>query len=322
MKWIQKIECVGLWLCVVCASGCLPGPTVATQEHSVALLSQTGLYDDTKQGILAKGVREFTPQFPLWTDGAKKRRWIFLPEGKTIDTSNMDNWVFPVGTKLWKEFSKDGKRIETRLIEKVGQGVQNWVIVSYRWRVDQSDAEKTLSGGADEQGTTHDIPSAGQCISCHGGNSSVALGFSAIQLSHDKSDTTLSWLIKENKLTHPPKGHFKVPGTPLERAVLGYLHANCGGCHHEDNNNVIFNPSQEKPFRFDLKTTQLGTVSQTETYRSLMAGGNDRLIVPGVPERSSLYNVINRNRMPPLGVEQVDTKMLASIKEWIEQLQQ
>ena len=30
----------------------------------------------------------------------------------------MDEWHFPVGTKVWKEFSRDGKRLETRLFWK------------------------------------------------------------------------------------------------------------------------------------------------------------------------------------------------------------
>lgn len=321
MNCIPKVtHCALLCLSAICFSACLPGPTVATQEHSLLLLSETGLYSDIKQGTLAKGVRAFTPQFPLWTDGAKKKRWIYLPEGKQINTSNMDSWVFPVGTKLWKEFAKDGKRIETRLIEKVGEGLQNWVIVAYRWREDQSDADKTLAGGANEQNTTHDIPSAGQCISCHGGTSSAGLGFSAIQLSHDKSETTLSSLIKENKLTHPPKRHFAIPGTELERSVLGYLHANCGHCHHDKNNNAWDNPTTKKPFHFNLKTSQLDSVSQTETYKTGINGGNDRLIIAGAPKESALYKVLDRNRMPPLGVEQVDQTMLGTIAQWIKQL--
>ena len=44
-------------------------------------------------------------------DRAAKRRWIQLPEGATIDTSDMDYWQFPVGTKLWKEFVRDGVRV-------------------------------------------------------------------------------------------------------------------------------------------------------------------------------------------------------------------
>ena len=37
----------------------------------------------------------FAPQYPLWTDGAAKRRWISLPPGTAIDASDPENWVFP-----------------------------------------------------------------------------------------------------------------------------------------------------------------------------------------------------------------------------------
>ena len=82
------------------------------------LLSATGLYVDTKKGDLAPDVREYQPQYTLWSDGATKRRWLYLPPGTKIDTSDMDFWLYPVGTKAWKEFSRDGKRLETRLMHK------------------------------------------------------------------------------------------------------------------------------------------------------------------------------------------------------------
>src|ERR1043165_6412078 len=55
----------------------------------------------------------FSPQYPLWSDGAHKRRWIYLPPGTAIDASRLDAWEFPIGTRLWKEFSLGGP-IETR----------------------------------------------------------------------------------------------------------------------------------------------------------------------------------------------------------------
>ena len=63
-------------------------------------LEQTGLYDEV--------VWELTPQFASWSDGATKRRWLHLPAGEVINTDDMDNWVFPVGTRAWKEFVRDG----------------------------------------------------------------------------------------------------------------------------------------------------------------------------------------------------------------------
>ena len=75
-----------------------------------ARLTETGLYADLRADALAPGVLPYRPQFELWSDGASKRRWISLPPGTRIDTSDMDSWQFPEGTKLWKEFSRDNVR--------------------------------------------------------------------------------------------------------------------------------------------------------------------------------------------------------------------
>ena len=57
-------------------------------------LSETGFGDPAN--------RLFSPQYPLWSDGASKRRWVRLPQGSTIDIANVDRWEFPVGTRFWR----------------------------------------------------------------------------------------------------------------------------------------------------------------------------------------------------------------------------
>jgi hypothetical protein len=77
---------------------------VASAADAPALpqhLRDTGLYADE--------VRPFSPQYPLWSDGASKRRWIQVPGGTSIDATRPDAWEFPRGTKLWKEFSHGGR---------------------------------------------------------------------------------------------------------------------------------------------------------------------------------------------------------------------
>ena len=76
-------------------------------------LADTGLYQDASAERVAADVLAYTPQYPLWSDGATKRRWIRLPPGAAIDASDPDAWVFPIGTQIWKEFSFGG-RVETR----------------------------------------------------------------------------------------------------------------------------------------------------------------------------------------------------------------
>lgn len=42
---------------------------------------------------------------------------MYVPPGTKIDTRDIDHWVFPVGTKTWKEFRVDRKLVETLLLE-------------------------------------------------------------------------------------------------------------------------------------------------------------------------------------------------------------
>jgi hypothetical protein len=197
-------------------------------------LSKTGLYE-SDMTTLAEGVRTFAPQFPLWTDSAEKKRWIYLPPDSTIDTSNMDFWKYPKGTKFWKEFVRDGKRVETRLIEKQNDE-DRWFMVAYKWQDDQKDAIAVPDGEMNASGTDHDIPNSDQCFTCHSQQADRAIGFSAIQLSHD--DDTLDWnltkLAAAGLLSDPPAAPlvFSSGWSDLEKSTFGYMHGNCGTCHN------------------------------------------------------------------------------------------
>lgn len=147
-----------------------PGAEQVPTGELPAKLSQTGLFADIANDKLAAGVMPYAPQFELWSDGAAKRRWLWLPPGTQIDTSDMDSWVFPAGTRFWKEFAQDGVRIETRLFDKRGDREDDWVGVAYLWDDDHRDATAIPFGAIDALGTPHDVPAAGACLACHGGH--------------------------------------------------------------------------------------------------------------------------------------------------------
>jgi hypothetical protein len=294
------------------------------------LLSETGLYG-ADMVTLAQGVHPFTPSFKLWTDGADKQRWIALPAGSKIDTSDMDYWTFPPGTKLWKEFSRDGVRVETRLIEKQASGA--WYAVAYQWRSDQKEADAVPNGVVNASGTPHDVPNGDQCLTCHSQLPDKALGFSAIQLSHTKSDPnsalewTLDTLIQDGLLTHPPAQAFTIPGTALDRDFFGYLHANCGHCH-----NPKGTANTQTGLDLWLKVSDLaGPVSDFSVYRGIV--GKDivwldaehpnapKRIAPGSLSDSAMYQrFIEKGQtwsMPPLGTELVDPSGKKLLEDWI-----
>ena len=50
---------------------------------------------------------------------------------------------FPAGTRLWKEFSVDGRPVETRVITRDAEG--RWAYASYVWQGD--DAVRAPAGG-------------------------------------------------------------------------------------------------------------------------------------------------------------------------------
>ena len=58
----------------------------------------------------------------------------------------MDHWEFPVGTKLWKEFTRDDGmghevRVETRLIMRIGADdtEASWFYMPYAWNATNDD---------------------------------------------------------------------------------------------------------------------------------------------------------------------------------------
>jgi uncharacterized membrane protein len=277
---------------------CSP-PDAARQAQLPERLSQTGLYARGDASELAAGVEAFQPQFELWSDGARKQRWLRLPAGEAIDKSDRDNWRFPVGTQLWKEFSVDGVRVETRTLRKVGPGSEDWATQAYVWLADGSDAVATPGGATNALGTAHDVPSAGECLACHGGRKSFVLGYSAVQL-----------------------GEVPLPGNETDQRALGYLHANCGHCHNQDRpaaaSSRCYDPENELDFW--LRTERLRSVTDTPTYQS----GRGVAFEPGAPDQSRMVELMSDRgflrQMPPLGTETVDRDGLAAVRAWIESL--
>lgn len=308
-------------LLVVGLTGC--GRYWECAPPDVAKLSQLPR-ELSKTGIARPDVREFRPRFELWSDGAVKRRFIQLPPGERVDTSNMDDWSFPVGTQLWKEFTVDGVRVETRLLRKVGEGASDWLAQAYVWNVDGSDAIATPNGKSNVLGTEHDVPGASECTACHGGRASFALGFSAVQLAYDAPEglLDLQQLSEQKLVSSAPAPELSVPGDATARAALGYLHGNCAHCHNQARPRAAgsrcYNP--DNSLDFWLKTEELASVEGTATYRS----GRGIAFEPGDPASSRMLELMSTRgflrQMPPLGTEHVDGSAVAVVTRWVAQL--
>ncbi len=299
-------------------------PIVFTDGGAPLFLSQTGLYSDISGEVLAPGVESYEPQFPLWSDSASKRRWLWLPPGTQIDTSSMDFWSYPIGTKVWKEFTRDGTRVETRLLEK--RGDDDWLKIAYLWNATQTDAMAVPSGMPNALGTEHDVPSQSDCDDCHESMDDRLLSVTAIQLDHSLGGLTVQSLVSDGRLSDPPSSPFVVPGDATAKAALGYLHSNCGSCHNE---------RSPLAFRINmdlwLDTASLSDVTTTSTYSTTVGvvlqssggvPGTTMRIVAGMPDASAVHVVMSSRggtafQMPPLATEVVDDTGLAAVRAWI-----
>ncbi len=281
-----------------------------------ARLSATGLYTDITAKTLNPRLHEFAPNNVLWSDGAQKLRWYQLPAGAVIDSTDMDHWLLPVGTKLFKEFSLDGKRLETRLIWRVadtGNRERDTLVGSYLWDDDESDATFVPDGAMNVRGTQHDVPAADTCWRCHVGEPGHALGFSALQLG-DVSGLPLS---------NPPAdaAPYAAPNT-----ALGYLHANCGHCHNPkgsawvDSSMVLRLDIDEH----DAATTQIYQTTVNADLQQWTNHGYTKRIVPGDPDNSAIFYRMSQRamneQMPPLATEKTDPAGIALVRDWIESL--
>ncbi len=316
----------------------------ATGVTMPGLLSETGIH--LVQGSTGSKVQDsFSPQYPLWSDGAAKRRWVYLPEGATIDVSDPDRWDFPEGTKFWKEFVIGGRKVETRFLWKRDG---EWRFATYAWNDEQTDATLVPENGLLTNvevapGKRHRIPGSTECRACHVTDRVEILGFTALQLStlrdagalHAEPLTpdmiTLRTLHEDGRLSparpdwesHPPR--LAAPDRTT-RTVLGYLSTNCGTCHNAWSDlatlDLDFKATTSRPTTpcpTSLKTTLEGP-GRWEIASA--APGTSRRLSPGRPELSTLLARMKSRRptsqMPPLGTVVVDDAAVALLTKWIE----
>jgi len=328
---------------------------------------------DSAENQASKAIHLYSPQYPLWTDGAVKRRWIQLPEKSRIDVSNEDHWRYPIGTKLWKEFALTTEfgrvKLETRLLEKLD--ADNWLMETYVWNEEQTRAKLAPAEGIRAyaplaNGKSYDIPSQKDCTTCHskagltsGPQTTPVLGFSAIQLSDQRDANaihgepltrdmlTLSKLNDMHVLTGYVDPLVAIPSSeknPLQRSVIGYLHANCGNCHRDAGLGELLTTTQ-----FDYKLSH-EFFQQTHLFKSTFdknisellrpAHSPIKLLKPGNADASALlYRMTTENekftfdvpqwhhsaglskaigvKMPFLGTNVIDQKAVSIIRDYI-----
>ncbi len=313
-------------------------------------LECTGLYSDFAKKTIAADAKPYKPALELWSDGAEKSRFLMLPAGSKIDISDFDEWKFPVGTKVWKEFKIGGKLVETRLFFKASA---DWKHTSYRWNAAENDAVRkdegesiTFAGRA----SPYEMPTVGECDVCHGGRKDQLLGVEAVSLAlPGATGLTLASLAADGKLSAtPPFTTLKLPENAevdggdggLAAPAIGWMHANCGSCHNGNATAaavqtgllLLVRPSQIAPEAGPATVEQLDTwttaVNHNSTRYNDDAGAYFVRIVGGNPDASLVSILAGRRvpngtgpnpsvQMPPLVSRMVDAKGHKLLTDWI-----
>ncbi len=192
-------------------------------------LTDMGLYAGAP-GPKAKLIPQafhFEVNSPLWSDDAKKQRWVLVPPGKSIGFREKDDyWDYPDSTVFIKQFAIDTitgdstSRVlwETRVLVNRKEVVDSakgiftdkWWGLTYKWDPDQKEARLVPAKGLSAtirvwpKGTKQAavmkkwvFPSRGQCDHCHqsadydGIHGRSILGFFTAQLNRPHPDSAV-----------------------------------------------------------------------------------------------------------------------------------
>jgi uncharacterized repeat protein (TIGR03806 family) len=301
-----------------------------------ALLSQTGVFKDTRNLVPSDGLIPYSLVVSFWSDGASKQRWISVPK-EPIGFAPTGEWTFPAGLVLAKTFELPvdaanpaaKRRLETRLLVRDSNGGVYGVL--YKWRPDNSDADLLSSSLKEDipvksaDGTTHTqtwyYPSRQNCLECHNARAGGVLGLKTRQLTDDELRTWNRLGLFEPGFEEADLAKFaKLAATDdttrsVEERARSYFDANCSQCHRPGGTVANFDA------RYDTPLASQGLVDG----RVLIDERIDRarVIAPNDIWRSIAFmrvNTVGEIRMPPLARETIDEKGAALLRQWITSL--
>lgn len=296
-----------------------------------AKLSDFGFFIQPSKRVPNLGVHPYALNTPLWSDGAEKLRFIYLPQGTQITADGEGLLQFPVGAAILKTFALGegaGRRlIETRVLLHRADG---WVALPYRWNAEQTEATLALAGGRVElvtpagEAISYAIPNKNQCKTCHASsNKVVPIGPKARNLSV----RWLSDMLKAGKLDRLPPGAATMPvwagytvKGPAEPFARAYLDVNCAHCHQPgggaSNSGLDLRWEQRDPHAFGI--------GKRPVAAGRGAGEYEFSILAGHPDQSILLYRMNSAEpgiaMPELGKASVDQQGVAVVRRWIAEM--
>jgi len=292
------------------------------------LLSNSGCVDPGDITQPYAGLIPYDINAPFWSDAAAKDRHIGLPDSSTISIDANDDWIFPAGTVLVKNFSLNGRLIETRHLMRHPDGV--WAGYTYEWDAAETEATRVRGGKTVIiDGQDWVFPDEAECLRCHTNVATVALGPETSQLNRDftypstgRTHNQLETLDAISMFSSPlPGDPTTLPSMPdpmdstvdLGPRARSYLHTNCAQCHQ---------PAGPTPVNLDLRYTT--ALSDTNACNVVPDAGGvgimmPLIIAPGDAARSVLVERVDRRDifgMPPLGSTIPDADGVLLLADW------
>lgn len=303
----------------------------AVQDAAFARnLSDYRFFTDGARQVPNSAVTPYALKTPLWSDGAEKLRFIYLPEGTRLEADGEGLLRFPVGAAIIKTFAF-GEGAERRLIETrvLLHRADGWVALPYRWNADQTDATLALAGGRLDLVTpagaaiSYAIPNKNQCKTCHSKDGQV------IPIGPKARNLSAAWLgqmVKVGALDRVPAGADSLPdwstratgpAAPLARA---YLDVNCAHCHQPGGGAS----NSGLDLRWEQDEAHAIGVFKRPVAAGRGAGGHEFSIKPGAPDASILLYRMDSAEpgiaMPELGKASVDKDGVAVVRRWIAEM--
>lgn len=294
-------------------------------------LSEFGFFADGARQLPAVGVTPYALNTPLWSDGAEKLRFIYLPEGTQLAADGEGLLTFPVGAAIIKTFAfgagAERRLIETRVLLHRKDG---WVALPYRWNAEQTEATLALAGGRLDlvtpagEAISYGIPNKNQCKTCHSKDGQVipigpkARNVSAEWLWTMRGKGVLAGDISNGNRLPDWRTHATGPAEPLARA---YLDVNCAHCHQPGGGAS----NSGLDLRWEQSDAHAIGIMKRPVAAGRGAGGHDFSVLPGQPDASILLYRMDSDEpgiaMPELGKASVDKDGVAVVRRWIAEMQ-
>ncbi|WP_324074829.1 MAG: SO2930 family diheme c-type cytochrome [Erythrobacter sp.] len=293
-------------------------------------LSEYAFFQDGRRQDPGARVHPYALNTPLWSDGAEKLRFIYLPAGTQLAADGEGLLRFPVGAAIIKTFAF-GEGAERRLIETrvLLHRAEGWVALPYRWNIEQTDATLALAGGRVDLTTpageaiSYAIPNKNQCKTCHSKDGAVIpIGPKARNLSADwlgdmSAKGVLAGDIAGGNRLPDWRTHATGPAAPLARA---YLDVNCAHCHQPGGGAS----NSGLDLRWEQQDAHAIGIAKRPVAAGRGAGGHDFSVVPGAPDASILLYRMDSAEpgiaMPELGKSSVDKDGVAVVRRWIAEM--